>query len=117
MKYQRSVGNSGVDLLQPAEVEVDFSFVESVRRPDRHGKCVDVCFGNETCGVVCFSQELGRCAAFSVLSDVTQLSFNRHTSRMCELNHAPRQCAIISERHFGAVDHYGGVSLVNASRC
>src|SRR5215216_4064629 len=118
MKYQRSIGNGSLDFLQPAKVQPDFSFVEPMSSPDRNCKSVYVCLSHKPCGIVRFSQKLCRYfGAFIVLSDMAQLTFNRHTSRMCELNYASRHRTIIGKRHFGAVDHYGGISLVNTSRC
>src|SRR5690348_10846029 len=99
MKDQWSVWHGGVDFLQAVEVEFDFSFVKSVSSPNRNRKSVHVRFTNKPSGIVCFSQKLCRgCGGIIVLSNVAQLAFNRHASRMCELNHAPRQHTIISER-------------------
>src|ERR1041384_3536379 len=116
MKYQRSVWHGCIDFLQASKVEPHFSFVESMRRTDRNGQSVNVCFGHKPCRIVCFSQELCCCCGgIIVLSNVAQLSFNRHTSSMCELNHALRHRTVISKGQFRAVDHYGGISLINAS--
>src|SRR3954447_18424744 len=85
---------------------------------DRDGKSVYVCFTHKPCSIVCFSQELCRdCVGIGVLSDVAQLSFNRHSGTTCKLNHAPRQRAIICKRLFGAVDHYRGIPVVDATGC
>ncbi len=118
MKHQRSVGNGGVDFLQPIEVEFDGSFVEPMSSTDRNGQSIDVSFSHKPCGIVCFSQELCRGGVgISVLSDVAQLAFNRHAGVMCQLNHTTREQTIIGERQFGGVDHYGGIPVVDASRC
>src|SRR6185436_2520888 len=118
MKHEGCVWNGGVDFLQAVEVEFDFSFVESVRSSDRHGKRVNVCLIHEPCSVCCFGQKSCRCCCgIIVLAHVAQLSFNRHTGGMRELDHAPRQRTVIGKRHFGAVDHHGGISVFNAARC
>src|SRR5215212_229673 len=118
MKYQRSGCKGGVDFPQPVKVEPDFSLVEPMSCPNRNGKSVYVCFAHKPCGIVCLSEKLcSYCGELIVLAHMSQLRFNRHTSRMCEINYASRQRTIIGKRQFGAVDHYGGISLVNTSRC
>src|SRR3569832_827605 len=98
MKYQRSVWHSGADFLQAIKVEFDVAFVESMSGADRNSESVYVCFSHKLCGIVCFSQEFRCCrVGSSVLSDVAQLAFNRHTGGVCELNHAPGHRTIIVE--------------------